>query len=102
MSPYLSRETNSVLQKASSLSSKAGDQFVSLEYILLALVAEKNTMQKVLKDAGINENELLKAINELRKGAKADSATAEEVYNSLGKYAYKPERTGSCRENSIR
>jgi len=85
--PYLSRETNSVLQKASSLSSKAGDQFVSLEYILLALVAEKNMMQKVLKDAGINENELQKAINELRKGAKADSATAEEVYNSLGKYA---------------
>ncbi|HET7733918.1 MAG TPA: ATP-dependent chaperone ClpB, partial [Paludibacter sp.] len=85
--PYLSRETNAVLQKASSLSSKAGDQFVSLEYILLALVVEKNSMQKILKDSGINESELQKAINELRKGAKADSATAEEVYNSLGKYA---------------
>lgn len=85
--PYLSREANAVLQKATALSSKAGDQFVSLEYILLALVAEKSTMQKVLKDAGISESELQKAIMELRKGAKADSASAEESYNALNKYA---------------
>jgi len=85
--PYLGRETNAVLQKATELSSKAGDQFVSLEYILLALVAEKNSISKVLKDAGVTEKELQAAIIELRKGAKADSASAEESYNALNKYA---------------
>lgn len=85
--PYLSHETNSVLQSANTLSSKAGDQFVSMEYILLALVVEKNAMQKVLKDAGLMENELQKAITELRKGTTADSASAEESYNALNKYA---------------
>ena len=85
--PYLSRDTNAVLQKAAAISSKAGDQFVPLEYILLALVAEKNTLLQVLKDAGVSESELQKAIIELRKGAKADSATAEESYNALNKYA---------------
>ena len=85
--PYLSREMNAVLQKATTLSTKAGDQFVSLEYILLALLSEKNAFSKVLKDAGVSENELQKAINELRKGAKADSASAEESYNALNKYA---------------
>ena len=54
--PYLSREANAVLQKATSLSTKAGDQFVSMEYLLLAFTAEKNTLTKVLKDAGISEN----------------------------------------------
>jgi len=85
--PYLSREMNAVMQKATSLSTKSGDQFVSLEYILLALVAEKNAFSKVLKDAGVSEPELQVAISELRKGAKADSATAEESYNALNKYA---------------
>lgn len=85
--PYLSRETNNVLQKAIDKSSKAGDQFVSLEYILLALVAEKNQLTKVLHDAGISEKALQEAINELRKGAKVDSASAEDTYNSLNKYA---------------
>ena len=85
--PYLARETNAVLQKAVDLSSKAGDQFVALEYILLALVAEKNNVSKVLNDAGVTEKELQTAIAELRKGAKADSATAEESYNALNKYA---------------
>ncbi len=85
--PYLGREANAVLQKATELSSKAGDQFVSLEYILLALVAEKNGLTKVLKDAGISESALQTAITELRKGAKADSASAEESYNALNKYA---------------
>ncbi len=85
--PYLGREANAVLQKATELSSKAGDQFVSLEYVLLALAAEKNSLTKVLKDAGISESALQAAITELRKGAKADSASAEESYNALNKYA---------------
>lgn len=85
--PYLSRETNNVLQKAIDKSSKAGDQFVSLEYILLALVAEKNQLTKVLHDAGLHEKALTEAIAELRKGAKVDSASAEDTYNSLNKYA---------------
>lgn len=85
--PYLSRETNAVLQKATALSTKAGDQFVSLEYILLALATEKNAVSKILKDAGVTEAELQQAITELRKGSKADSATAEESYNALNKYA---------------
>ena len=85
--PYMSRETNAVLQKATELSTKAGDQFVSLEYILLALVSEKNSFSKILKDAGVSESELLQAITELRKGAKADSASAEDSYNALNKYA---------------
>ena len=85
--PYLSRETNAVLQKATALSSKAGDQFVSLEYILLALIAEKNSFSKVFKDAGVSESELQKAIEELRNGSKVDSASAEESYNALNKYA---------------
>ncbi|NDV47472.1 ATP-dependent chaperone ClpB [Paludibacter sp. 221] len=85
--PYLSRESNSVLQKAVSLSSKAGDQFVSLEYILLALVAEKNMLTKALNDAGVSEKGLEAAIAELRKGSKINSASAEDSYNSLEKYA---------------
>ena len=85
--PYLSRETNNVLQKAIDKSAKAGDQFVPLEYILLAMVIEKNQMTKVLHDAGINEKALQEAINELRKGAKVNSASAEDTYNSLNKYA---------------
>jgi len=85
--PYLSRETNNVLQKAIDKSSKVGDQFVSLEYILLALIAEKNQLTKVLLDAGISEKALQEAINELRKGAKVDSASAEDTYNSINKYA---------------
>ena len=85
--PYLSRETNAVLQKATELSNKAGDQFVSMEYILLALISEKNAFSKVLKDAGVSQSELQTAITELRKGAKVDSATAEESYNALNKYA---------------
>jgi ATP-dependent Clp protease ATP-binding subunit ClpB len=85
--PYLSRETNAVLQKATAMSSKDGDQFVALEYIVLALVAEKNALSQVLKDAGVSVADLQKAIAELRKGAKADAATAEDSYNALNKYA---------------
>lgn len=84
---YLARETNSVLQKAIDYSAKEGDQFVSLEFILLALVSEKNSVSDLLKDAGISEKNLHNAIQELRKGTKVNSQSAEETYQSLSKYA---------------
>jgi len=85
--PYLSRETNDVLRKASEISASAGDQFVSLENILLALLKVKNSVSQILKDAGVNEKALEAAISELRKGAGANSASAEETYQSLDRYA---------------
>ena len=85
--PYLSRETNEVLQKATDLSSRAGDQYVSLEYLLFALLKTNNQASKILKDAGATEKGLESAIAELRKGVKATSSSAEETYNALNKYA---------------
>jgi len=76
-----------VLQKAIDYSSRAGDQFVTLEYILFALLHVNSQVSKLLKDAGATEKDLQSAINELRKGAKASSSSAEETYNSLNKYA---------------
>ena len=85
--PYLSNDTNTVLQKAIDYSSKMGDQYVSLEPILLALFTENNTASRILKDAGVTEKELRKAIEELRKGNKVSSPSAEDTYDALNKYA---------------
>ncbi|MCD7849913.1 MAG: ATP-dependent chaperone ClpB [Parabacteroides sp.] len=85
--PYLSSEANAVLQKAIDYSSKMGDQYVSLEPIILALFTEKSTASQILKDAGVTENELRQAIEELRKGNKVTSQSAEDTYDALGKYA---------------
>ena len=85
--PYLSSEANTVLQKAIGYSSKMGDQYVSLEPIILALFTEKSTASQSLKDAGMTENELRQAIEELRKGNKVTSQSAEDTYDALGKYA---------------
>ncbi|MGC9150640.1 MAG: ATP-dependent chaperone ClpB [Microbacter sp.] len=85
--PYLSRETNAVLQKAIDYSTKEGDQYVSLEFILLALLTEKNQISTLLKDAGMTETALRSAIAELRKGNKVTDPSAEETYNALNKYA---------------
>ncbi|WP_243349795.1 ATP-dependent chaperone ClpB [Parabacteroides sp. FAFU027] len=85
--PYLSRESNAVLQKAIDLSGQMGDQFVSLEHIILALLIEKSTVASILKDAGVTEKELRAAIADLRKGEKVNSQSAEDTYNSLSKYA---------------
>jgi len=85
--PYLSGETNAVLQKAVDYSGKEGDQFVSLEFILLALLTQKNTVSGLLKDAGLTEKVLHEAIKELRKGSKVNSQSAEESYQALNKYA---------------
>ena len=85
--PYLSNEANAILQKAIDYSSKMGDQYVSLEPILLALFTEKSSASQILKDAGMTEAELRKAIEELRKGNKVTSQSAEDTYEALSKYA---------------
>ncbi len=85
--PYLSRECNEVLQQALQLSKELGDEFVSLEPLLLALLRVKSTASTILKDAGMTEKELRAAINELRKGEKVTSQSSEDTYQSLEKYA---------------
>lgn len=85
--PYLSREANEVLQKATQHSKEMGDEFVSLEAMILALLTVKSTASTILKDAGMSEKELKAAINELRKGEKVTSQSSEDTYQSLNKYA---------------
>jgi len=85
--PYLSRSSSDALQQAINLAKTEGDQFVSIEYILAGILAVKDQISTLLKDAGISEKELLKAIKELKKGTTSSSQTAEESYNSLNRYA---------------
>ena len=85
--PYLSRATNQVLTKAEEIAQKNGDEFVSIEPLLMALLAEKNTVADILKNNGVSMSELEKAVNELRKGEKVTSQSAEESYQALSKYA---------------
>ena len=85
--PYLSRTSNDVLQKALDVAKKQGDQYVAVEAMLLALFAVKSQASQILKDAGLTEHELSSAIEELRKGKKANDQSAEDTYNALSKYA---------------
>ena len=85
--PYLSREANEVLQKAVDYSKELGDEYVSLEAILLALLNVKSTVATILKDAGMTDKGLRAAINELRQGQKVTSQSSEDTYQSLNKYA---------------
>ena len=85
--PYLSRTTNQVLTKAEEIAQKNGDEFVSIEPLLMALLAEKSTAADILKNNGVSMSELEKAVNELRKGEKVTSQSAEESYQALSKYA---------------
>ncbi len=85
--PYLSREANAVLQKAVDYCGKMSDQYVSLEHIILALFSEGSDASQMLKDAGMTEKELRAAIDELRKGNRVTSQSAEDTYDSLSKYA---------------
>jgi ATP-dependent Clp protease ATP-binding subunit ClpB len=84
---YLSANSNKVLQLALKASKDAGDDFVSLEHVLLGLVNVNDNVSDMLKDAGLSEKNLKTAINELRKGTKVQSQTAEETLNALGRYA---------------
>ena len=85
--PYLSREANEVLTRAEELAKEQGDEFVSLEILLLALLVVKSPAARILQDAGVTQAELRKAIAELRKGSTVKSASSEDTYQSLEKYA---------------
>ncbi|MBD5323750.1 MAG: ATP-dependent chaperone ClpB [Bacteroides sp.] len=85
--PYLSRESNDVLQKAIDIAKKQGDEYVTLEAILVALFTVRSKAADALKDAGLTEKDLTGAIAELRKGKKVTDQGAEDTYDALGKYA---------------
>lgn len=85
--PYLSRESNSDLEKAQDYAKKMGDQYVSIEHILLGILTGKSSAAQMLKDTGINEKDLQAAIRELRKGSNVTSQSAEDTYQSLEKFA---------------
>ena len=85
--PYLDREANDALSRAASEAQKMGDQFVTLEVLLLALLLTKSTAAQILKDAGLSEQALRQAINDLRGGRKAASQGSEDTYQALEKYA---------------
>jgi len=86
-SPYLGSATQAILEKSMSLIKEFKDDFVSVEHILLAIINSKDRIAKILKQHGVNEADLRKAIAELRKGENVTSASAEETYNTLQKYA---------------
>jgi ATP-dependent Clp protease ATP-binding subunit ClpB len=83
----LSRTANTSLNEAEIIAKKMNDEFVSIEHLLLAIFASKSKVAQILKDQGVTEKGLKAAIDELRKGERVTSASAEETYNSLNKYA---------------
>ena len=85
--PYLDRDANAALTAAQDIARRDGDQFVGLEPLLLALLTTDSTASRLLKDAGLTADALTTAIKELRGGRKADSASSEDTYQSLQKYA---------------
>lgn len=85
--PYLSNDANQVLERAVALSQQLGDEFVSIEPILLALLTSNTTAGRILKDAGMTEADTKKAIQELRQGQNVQSQSGDENYQSLSKYA---------------
>ena len=85
--PYLSNDSNNVLVRAQDIAQKGGDEFVSVEPILLALLSVNSTASRIMKDAGCTEKEMQAAIQALRQGQKVQSQSADENYQSLEKYA---------------
>ena len=85
--PYLSRTSNDVLQRALDIAKKQGDEYVTLEAMLMAIFEVNSSASTIVKDAGLGERELKSAVEELRKGKKATDQSAEETYNALSKYA---------------
>jgi ATP-dependent Clp protease ATP-binding subunit ClpB len=84
---YFSRETATALNKAQSSLKEFGDEFIALEHLLLGIFRTGNEVSRMLKDAGMNEKDLLESIRDLRKGSQVHSRSAEESYNALSKYA---------------
>ncbi len=85
--PYLSRQSNDVLQKSLDIAQKNGDQYVTLEALFMGIFEINSPASTILKDAGLTKNDLEAAVTELRKGKKATDQSAEETYNALSKYA---------------
>ena len=85
--PYLSDQTNQVLTQSEQIASNMGDQYIAVEHLLLALLKVSSDARQLLLDAGLNYADAEAAIRELRKGRKVDSATSDQQYNALGKYA---------------
>jgi ATP-dependent Clp protease ATP-binding subunit ClpB len=85
--PFLSSNSNKVFRKAQELASAAKDEFVSIEQLLLAILSLDDPASRLLKRSGVNEKDLKSAVGQLRKGSSVNSATAEETYNALNKYA---------------
>jgi ATP-dependent Clp protease ATP-binding subunit ClpB len=85
--PYLSRTSNDVLQKALDIAKKQGDEYVTLEALLMAIFTVNSPAATILKDAGLSQRELEAAVAELRKGKKATDQSAEDTYQALSKYA---------------
>ena len=85
--PYLGNDGSKVLEKANDIANSGGDQYVTVEAMLMALFDVKSTVSAILKDAGMTRDDLKAAIDELRKGKNATSQSAEEQYNALSKYA---------------
>ncbi|MFY7728459.1 MAG: ATP-dependent chaperone ClpB, partial [Flavobacterium sp.] len=83
----ISREAGTALNEASNIARKMNDEYVSIEHLLLAIFGTKSKVAQILKDQGVTEKGLRAAIDELRKGERVTSASAEETYNSLNKYA---------------
>ncbi len=83
----LSREASSALTEASAIAQKMNDEYVSIEHLILAIFKSKSKVAQILKDQGVTEKDLLAAITEIRGGERVTSASAEETYNSLNKYA---------------
>lgn len=84
---HLSSNASIALQKALSYLKEFADEFVSIEHLLLGIISTKDNASQLLKDSGVNEKELIAAIKDLRKGSKVTSATQEDTYNALNKYA---------------
>ena len=84
---YLSRDANKSLQKAQTLLKDYGDEFISIEHLLLGILSANDNTSKLLKDSGVTENGLKQAIQDLRKGSTVNSQSAEDTFNALNQYA---------------
>jgi ATP-dependent Clp protease ATP-binding subunit ClpB len=85
--PYLSNDANRALQKSISIMQEMNDQFVSIEHVLMGLLDSGDQISRLLKDSGVNKKDLEIAVKELRKGAKVDSQSAEDKFDSLSRFA---------------